>query len=166
MWLMLVGLIVIALVACLLLREVRRAIGYTALALVALVGLAVAADLARSLREISRENQAMERIQPREVRLDDLELTGSGRENYRLTGLLHNASPNYTLTDVRFRLIVEDCVKGACREQARGYAEVIRRVPPNQAAMFDTSIVTLPTMASPRGERRLTCQVFLTTGRP
>ena len=166
MWLMLLGLIAIAVVACLLLPEARRPIGYTALALVALVGLAVAADLARSLREISRARQAMELIPTREVQVDDLQLTGSGRESYRLTGLLHNASPSYTLTDVRFRLIVEDCVKGECREQARGYAEVIRPVPPNQAAMFDTSIVTLPTMASPLGERRLTYQVFLTVGRP
>jgi hypothetical protein len=44
--------------------------------------------------------------------------------------------------------------------------EVIRRVPPNQTAMFDTSIVSLPALLAPLGERRFTTHVYLTFALP
>src|SRR5262249_37571927 len=113
------------------------------------------------LAQVRREVEATKRIAISEVQLDDLRLTGTGPDHYRLTGVVHNGSPTYELSDVRFNLTVQDCVRGDCREQAHGFGEVIRRVPPNQAATFDTSIVALPAMAAPLGERRLAYHVFL-----
>jgi hypothetical protein len=83
-----------------------------------------------------------------------------------MSGLVHNLSPTYTLTDVRFDVVVLDCVKGECHEQGHGHVEVIRRVPPNQTAMFDTSIVSLPALLAPLGERRFTTHVYLTFALP
>jgi hypothetical protein len=163
-WLVLVLFVAIALVACVLMREVRAWVGWAVAALVALVVLYVVADLVRSFAQIDRDRLATERIAVTDVQVDDLRLSGTSEHDYRMSGLLRNLSPTYTLTDVRFDLVVLDCVKDDCHEQSRGHVEVIRRVPPSQSAMFDTSIVSLRPMLSPIGERRFTTRVYLTFG--
>lgn len=166
MWLMLLGFIVVALVVCVFVPEARRPIGVLAAGVTALLLLAVAAEVVKSISQARRELQAQRRIAPREIQLDGMQLTAISATNYRLTGVVHNLSPTWTLTDVRFWMRVEDCVNGACREQARGHVEVIRRVPPNQASVFSTEIVSLPAIAPPLGERRLSYDVYLTVGQP
>lgn len=166
----LVFVLLIAAVVSVMTPQVRARAGWTAAAIVAAIVLYivvyVAVDLARSLADIDRARQATERIASSEVQVDGLRLTGTSAPGYRMTGLVRNLSPTYTLTDVRFDLVVLDCVKGECREQGRGHVEVIRRVPPNQSSTFDTSIVSLPPMLAPLGERRFTTRVYLTYAAP
>jgi hypothetical protein len=166
MWLMLLVVTITGVMACLVLPEMRRPIGFAAAVLIVLLGLAMLADLARTFRELSEQKKARERIASSQIQLDDLQLTGTSRANYRLRGLLHNRSQTFTLTDLVFDVIVEDCVKGECREQARGHAEIVRRVAPSQSYGFDTDDVMLPALAPSRGDRRVTCRIVTTVGQP
>lgn len=165
MWLWPLALIFFAVMAALVPKDVRRPMVYTAAAIAGVIAWAIVADVARSLRNVSRQKQAMERIAPTQIQLDSLQLTGTAPA-YRLSGQVHNLSPSYTLTDVVFELVVEDCVKGQCHEQARGHGEVIRRVPPNQSVVFESAIVSLPAIAQSLGERRLSYHVWTTYGLP
>ena len=165
MWLMLVGLIVILIVVCLLMPEVRVAVGATAAAIVAMILLYVAADVGRSFYGVYQQNLAIKRIALTEVTLDDLQLSGTSPANYRLTGTVHNHSATYTLGDVRFGLVLEDCGPTGCRTEGTGHAEVIHAVPANQSATFSTQIVMLPPLLPPVYQRRITYRVFLTIGR-
>lgn len=161
---MLLGLVVAAVVVLVLSPEARRAIGWTAAAVVGVVLVAIVADVVRSFVRLHQDMEATKRIAVSEVRLDDLELSGNSPATYRLTGLVQNLSPTYTLTDVRLGFIVEGCVKSECHQQARGHAEVIHRVPPNQTATFSTQIVSVENVTAPLGQPRLTYRVYLTTG--
>ncbi len=158
--------VVAVLVACILSPAARRVIGWTVAVVWILVVLAIAAVVALALRDINRGRQARERIAPREVRIDDLRLTGNSADTYRLTGTVRNLSARYTLTDVTFALVVEDCVSSGCTEQARGHGEVIRRVPPRGTVEFSVDTVVLPGIAPGLGERRLSYRVWNTWGMP
>jgi hypothetical protein len=163
MGLMLLGVIVIAAVAALLLPEARIAVGVVLAAIVAFILIYVAVDLARSFDELHRSNLATKRIPVTDVTLDDLALTGTSSADYRLSGTVHNNSPTHALRLVRFDLVLEDCNPKGCRTEATGHAEVIRSVPPNQAATFTTQTVMLPPLLPPLGKRRITYRVFLTS---
>jgi hypothetical protein len=165
-WPVLLLCAVVALVLYVMMPELRVPIAWTAGAVVTALALYVVADVVRSFSQVRREVEASRRIAISEVQLDDLHLTGSGPDHYRLTGVVHNLSPTYELSDVRFNLTAQDCLRGDCREQAHGFGEVIRRVPPNQAAVFETSIVALPAVAAPLGERRFVYHVFLAATPP
>jgi hypothetical protein len=164
MWPMLLGLVVAVLVVSFLSPAARRGIGGTAAVVVGLAVVAIGAEVIRSVARLRQDLQAQKRIAASEVRLDDLELSGNSPATYRLTGLVHNLSPTYTLTDVRLGFIVEGCVERECHQQARGHAEVIHRVPPNQTATFSTQIVSVENVAAPLGQPRLTYRVYLTVG--
>jgi hypothetical protein len=164
MWLMLLGLIVIAIVACLLMPEVRFVVGVTAAAIIASIVIYIAADVARSFYGLYQDNLATKRIAVSEVTLDDLQLTGTSTADYRLTGTVHNHSTTYTLGDVRFGLLLEDCGPTGCRTEGTGHAEVIHSVRPNQAATFSTQIVMLAPLLPPVYQRRITYRVFTTVG--
>ena len=166
MALLLIGLIAIGLVASLFFREVRVFLLLLIAAIAGVILLYVAVDVARSFRDIHRENVAMSRIPPADVLVDDLQLTGTSAAGYRLGGTVHNHNASYALTDVRFNLVLEDCTPAGCRQEATGHAEAIRLVPPNQAATFSTQIVSLPPLQPPLGQRRITAQVFTTVGLP
>src|SRR5262245_31104523 len=126
-----------------------RIIGRVVAVLGVLLLAIIAYDVALSVIQLRRERGAQKLIAPREVQLDGLRLEGSRRDAFELSGVIRNLSPSYVLKDARVTLVVEDCVKGDCREQARGHAEVIRRVPPNEAAVFATRSVSLPDLPPP-----------------
>ncbi len=164
MGLMLLGLIVIAIVACLLMPEVRVAVGVTAAVIVGSIVIYIAADVTRSFHNVHQDYLATQRIALSEVTVDDLQLTGTSTADYRLTGTVHNHSATYTLGDVRFGLVLEDCGPAGCRTEGTGHAEVIHSVRPNQAATFSTQIVMLPPLLPPVYHRRITYRVFTTIG--
>jgi hypothetical protein len=166
---MLFGFILFAaIVAVILSPAVRQAIGWSIAIVYGLVILAVVALLVTGLFQIRRDKRIAERIAPSEVQLTDLQLTRGDKApgEYRLSGRVHNLSQRYALSDVRLVLIVEDCVRGNCQQQAQGQAEVIRSVQPGESDDFSTPIVQLPTMAPPLGERRLSYRVWNTVGMP
>ena len=164
MWLMLVGLIVIALVGVLLMPEVRRGVMATGCAIVAVIALLIGADVTRSFVKLWQDDQQWKRTEAEWVELQDLQLTGTSRKDYRLTGLFHNRSRQYRLSHITIDLIVDDCVAGRCREQAHGRTEVIQVVEPNETEKFTTQMVELPDMPAPRGERRFSYRVISTRG--
>lgn len=156
----------VALVVAIFMPEVRAAIAWAAAAFVVFIILYVVSDVMRSFAQIRRDQQATKLIAVNEVQVDGLLLTGTSARDYHMVGLVRNLSPSHTLTDTRFAVIVMDCVKNDCYEQGRGHVEIVRHVPPNQSAMFDTTIVTLPAMLAPRGERRFNTQIYLTVAQP
>src|SRR5262249_37085969 len=99
MALLLIGLITIGLVASLFLREVRVFLLLLIAAIAGVILLYVAVDVARSFRDIHRENVAMSRIPAADVFVDDLQLTGTSAAGYRLGGTVHNHNASYALTD-------------------------------------------------------------------
>jgi hypothetical protein len=139
----------------------RSAIGYAVAAIAGIIALAIVADAARSLYGTYRYQNRINRVAPGEVQLDGLQLTFS-RGRYHLTGTIHNLSPRYALSEVTIALVVEDCLKGACHEQAQGTAHVGCHVPPNQSSRFDFDNVMLTAPLTPLGERRLTSRVAYT----
>jgi hypothetical protein len=152
-------------VACIRLPTARRVIGWTAAAVALILGLVVLIVAWSAWDELGRRKQAMERIAPTEVQFESLELSGTSKGSYRLRGFVRNLSTRYTLTDVTFDVIVEDCISGRCREQGRGHAEAIRRVPPGAAVAFDTDDVLMPSIG-PTAGRRLSYHVWNTWAEP
>jgi len=165
---LLVGLLLFLLTVaavCIVSPRARRFLAISAAALGLIVVLVVAAIARTALRDLDRTRVARERIAGAEVQLEGLELSPNPRGGYRLGGFVHNLSTRYTLTDAVFEVIVEDCGEGRCREQARGHAESLRRVPPGQTLGFesDLQITFIPPAA---GERRLSYRIRNTIGMP
>lgn len=105
----------------------RVLLGYAVILVVVWIVLYVASDLRRSFREIKRSEEASKLIAVTEVKVDDLQLSGSDPATYEMRGLVHNPSPTYTLSLTRFTFVVEDCVTSAnCEEQIRGRAPGIQ----------------------------------------
>ena len=172
MWMLLLGLLLAVVGIYFMPAEARRLLGWTVAAIVAWLALYVASDLVRSFRNLARSREASERIPLREVKVDDLQITGTTPATYEIRGLVHNLSPTQTLTVTRFTFIVQDCITAdTCVEQARGHAEVMREVRPNQAAAFSTHNLMLMVgngsapLLPPRGERRIVSNVWLTMGK-
>jgi hypothetical protein len=158
--------IVLAVAACVVWPALRRVVIRT-LAVVALTAAAMAVTIVgMGLREFCQKLESQHRIPASEVELRGLELTGGQESACRLRGLIHNRSTRYTLTDTLFELIIEDCVEGRCREQARAHGEVIRRVAPGATVAFDTDTVQVPLLTPPAGERRFSYHVWNTAGMP
>ena len=97
-WLLLIFVVAIGVVASIFRPEARARVGWTAAAIVAFIVLYVGVDVARSLAQIRRDRQATERIATNEVQVDDLILAGTSDRHYRMSGLVHNQSPTYTLS--------------------------------------------------------------------
>lgn len=139
----------------------RFAIGCAVAAVGATIALAIAADIGRSFYDSYRYEKRINRVAPNEVQLDAVELTFSGGR-YHLSGSIRNESARDTLREVTIAFVVEDCVDGACHQQAEGTAHVGCHVPPKQSARFSVDDVLLSAALSPRGERRLTSRVAYT----
>jgi len=141
-----------------------RLIGYTLAVLVACFVLYVASDVARSFYGAYRYQQSLTRISPNEVRVEELRLLAKRVGNYRLRAQVHNLSPTYTLYFVRVVVVVDDCSRGQCHQQAEALADLVGQAPPNQSATFFAEELLLPALDQPLGDRRLTARVAYTRG--
>jgi hypothetical protein len=141
-----------------------RLLAYIVAALLAGLVLYIAADLVRTFSGTYRYKRSLERIAADEVRVDDLRLMPKRPGNYRLRAQVHNLSRTYTLHEVRVVVTLDDCVKGECRAQAEGLADLVGQAPPNQSAIFFAEELILPALRQPVGERRVTARVAYTRG--
>ena len=135
----------------------------------AIIAIAVVSLVVQSLAPLREQATAMGRIPHADVQieLDHLQPAENRAGDYTLSGIIRNRSPRYTLTDVTFELLVEDCLSENCQSVGRGHAEILRRVPPSGAPVtFKTDIVHFESaLPSPLGDRRLHSSIINTWGK-
>ena len=86
--------------------------------------------------------EAKNRIRTAEVRFDQIRAqTGAERGSIgKIVARLYNDSPNYTLTDYGYYLVVQDCIKTACTAVFDQHGLSATSVPPSQARDVEIAI--------------------------
>lgn len=100
-----------------------------------MIVMAVLAVLIAALVWYLRFDEPADRITPRELQLNNLELTQQYRSSYRMTARLVNTSPEYALRRVTIKITASDCDPGGDDCIVIGEAERMLTVdiPPGQA---------------------------------
>jgi hypothetical protein len=86
--------------------------------------------------------EAKNRIRTAEIRFDQIRAqTGAERGSIgKIVARLYNDSPNYTLTDYGYYLVVQDCIKTACTTVFDQHGLSATSVPPSQARDVEIAI--------------------------
>ena len=86
--------------------------------------------------------EAKNRIRTAEIRFDQIRAqTGAERGSIgKIVARLYNDSPNYTLTDYGYYLVVQDCIKTACTAVFDQHGLSATSVPPSQARDVEIAI--------------------------
>ena len=86
--------------------------------------------------------EAKNRIPTAEIRFDQIRaLAGAERGSIgKIVARLYNDSPNYTLTDYGYYLVVQDCIKAACTAVFDQHGLSAASVPPSQARDVEIAI--------------------------
>ena len=86
--------------------------------------------------------EAKNRVRIAEIRFDQIRAqTGAERGSIgKIVARLYNDSPNYTLTDYGYYLVVQDCIKAACTAVFDQHGLSAASVPPSQARDVEIAI--------------------------
>jgi hypothetical protein len=100
-----------------------------------------------------QDNQSKKRISPSEIQLSDLYLAPRYSEgSYELEGRIKNGSSTYTMTDLRIKITMQDCMKSkSCEIIGESTAWVFNDIPPGQSRNLKDS-VHFSNLPKPRGK--------------
>jgi hypothetical protein len=98
-----------------------------------------------------------------EVELADMQLHDEARGVKSISGRVRNHSRQYTLTELKVQISMEDCLDSHCEVINQLQVTLRPGVPPGQARDFHQRIA-FPAAAAPRGRIRLSYQVVATRG--
>jgi hypothetical protein len=126
---------IVVLIAAIVFPGVRKVL----LAVIAIAALGLLVLYLNSERE---EAASTSRVKASEVEISDLRL---GRaqygSSYQLTGRVRNLSPRFTVTSLRLRVLLQDCLAANdCSTVGDSTAYVSLSVPPSQTRAIDDSV--------------------------
>jgi hypothetical protein len=103
-----------------------------------------------------------QRIPVADVELADVDLLDQARGK-EITGRVRNHSPEFTLTELRVRISMQDCVDGRCEVINQTDLTLKPNAPPGQARDFREPLYFKST-AAPRGKLALRYDIVSTRG--
>jgi len=154
----LIGLAVV--VALVLLAFTRQNVGTAIPLAVASVVIIIASLAWYQNHELAASKS---RLPAAEVELADMQLSDEARGVKLLTGRIRNHSRQYTLTEVRVQVSLEDCLDNHCEVIYQIPVTLTPDIPPGQARDFRERIA-YPSAVAPHGVTRLTYEVIATRG--
>jgi len=122
-------------------------------AVLGLVGILIVTGTIWYLVVQYQNNLSKGRITANEVELSELVLVpGYGSDSYKLQGRIKNKSSKYTLSDLRIKITMQDCVESkGCEVIGESTAWVLNGVPPGQSRALEQSVY-FSNMPKPRGK--------------
>ena len=158
-------LIVGVIVASFTIPGFRRFVAATVV-LILVLAAAVALWLLIAHEEQAAEREAAKaRIRESEIELVDLRMGPGYGSSFNVVGRVRNRSARYTLSELRLKFTMSDCVENRqCEIVGESVESIYLGVPPGQARDLDRSVY-FSYIGKPRGKREWTYEVVEVLGK-